>query len=120
MTDRDLSPRADKAFAFAQETAKQLITLSTAILAVSITFLKDIAPKGTPGTTWLHVAWVLLLVSTAFGIAALMTLAGNLERPQDPGRDSIYSPNIKLCAGAQALLFMTGLVSAIVFGIKAT
>ena len=120
MTDRELTARAEKAFAFAQETAKQLITLSAAFFAVTLTFLKDIAPKGTGGTTWLHFSWAAFLLSTVFGIAALMTLTGNLERPQDPERDSIYSSNIKVFAGGQALLFILALILAAIFGVKAT
>ena len=45
----EMEPRIEKAFAFAQETTKQLITLSTAVITLTITFLKDVvkaAPVG--------------------------------------------------------------------------
>src|SRR4051812_31594955 len=119
MTERILSSRAEKAFGFAQETAKQLITLSTAIFTITLTFLKDIAPKGVD-TTWLHFAWAAYLLSAFCGILTLMALAGNLERPPDPDRDSIYSGNIKTFAMAQAVLFSVALGLTLVFGIQAT
>src|SRR5690242_1048270 len=51
-----------KAFDFAQDVTKQLITLSTGVIALTITFLKDVATKAPSGALdFLHIAWVLFL-----------------------------------------------------------
>jgi len=120
MANRELSARAQKAFEFAQEATKQLITLSSAIFTVTLTFVKDIGTNQTASTTWLHFAWASYLLSTLCGVFTLLALSGNLERPQQAGVDSIYSPNIKIFSIGQALLFVMGLSLTLVFGIKAT
>jgi hypothetical protein len=119
MTPPDLSAREQNAFSFAQEVAKQLLTLSTAIFTLTLTFLKDAAGPAPKGKAYLELAWGCYLGSIAFGVLLLMALAGNLERAQ-AGSASIYSRNIKLAAGGQIMLFFAGLVLTLVFGVKAT
>ena len=55
-------------FDSASDLAKQLITVSTAILGLSITFLKDVV-KGTPmAHFWpLRVSWITYLLSIVCG-----------------------------------------------------
>ncbi len=118
MTDRELTSRAEKAFSFAQEVAKQQITLATGVVALTLTFLKDIAPEGTCRTP-LEIAWVLYVLSVIAGVVTLMSLTGNLERPAEEKRDSIYSGNIRVFAGAQAILFLLALIFTVVFGFGA-
>src|SRR4051812_12494568 len=108
MTTPDLSSRTEKAFAFAQETAKQLLTLSTGIFAITLTFLKDAAGAHPHGKAFLEFGWGCYLASILFGVMLLMTLAGNLERPQT-GTSSIYSTNIKAFASLQVGFFIAAL-----------
>lgn len=69
-----------KAFDFASDTTKQLITIATAIITLTVTFSKDIiggiddAPK-----TLLVVTWAFYIVSIFFGVLTLMTLTGTLQ-----------------------------------------
>jgi hypothetical protein len=119
MSAPDFTPRAEKAFSFAQEVAKQLITLSTGIFAITLTFLKDAAGPHPSGKSFLEIAWGCYLVSIVCGVLLLMALAGNLERPQST-TDSIYSRNIKLFACAQIILFLAALVLTLSFGLTAT
>lgn len=105
-----------KSFEFAQETAKQLITLGTGIIVLSIAFLADVAEDSRPdGVGYLHLAWLLFLVSIPFGILTLMSLTGNIARSTD-----IYAPNIKIMAGCQIVLFFAALALTVVFGVIAT
>ena len=56
------------------EAVKQLITLSVGVLALTVTFLKDILGDGRGNLTWpflLPVSWVLFLVTIYSGIVAL-------------------------------------------------
>jgi hypothetical protein len=114
----NLTSRAEKAFSFAQETTKQQITLSTGVMALTLTFLKDAAEKGASRTA-LEVSWVLFVVSILAGVKTLMCLTGNLERPNS-STDSIYSSNIRGFAGAQTLTFLAALVCMVVYGFSAT
>jgi hypothetical protein len=113
---RTLQPAVDKAFSFAQEAVKQTTTLATAIFTLTLTFQKDIAPKGTD-TTLLEVAWFAYLVSVLFGIFTLMNLAGQLEKSSQP---SIYAGGIKGCGIVHSLCFVVGLVLTLLYGLKAT
>lgn len=38
----DFNPQVEKAFDFAQEVTKQLITLATGVIALTITFLTEV------------------------------------------------------------------------------
>src|SRR5688500_20370603 len=64
-----------EAFTFASETTKQLIALTSAILALTITFAKDIFVT-VPfwSKVFLVVAWFVYIFSLLFGIATLGAL----------------------------------------------
>lgn len=107
------------AFEYASDLAKQLITLSTGVLAVSITFTKDILGGVPPrGVTALKVAWVLLLLSTLAGAWTLAALAGSLA-PIDGGGVAAIGWNVRYPAMAQELLFAAGVVFITGFGLAA-
>jgi hypothetical protein len=118
MAEAEWTARTEKAFSFAQDTTKQVITLSTAIFTLTLTFLKDVAPRGT-STTLLQFGWGCYIGSVVLGVATLMALTGNIERPQSPDAHSIYSRNITFLYGCQVLLFFAGLGLTFAFGVKA-
>ena len=110
----------EKAFEFAQESTKQILTLSTAILTLTISFQKDIVGGVPDGDRWaLKVAWVAYLLSIICGLATLMNLAGNLERPGDNREPSIYRGSIKLFSTLQVLTFGVGMAFTLWFGLIA-
>src|SRR5438128_9202307 len=76
-----MDERSKKAFDFASDATKQLISLSTGIIAVTITFSKDIvaASVSAGGKRVLMTAWVVYLISILCGIITLLNLTGNLE-----------------------------------------
>lgn len=116
-----MDERTQKAFDFAKETTKQLLTLSTGIIALTITFSKTFAENVPPqATIFLKLAWLAYLLSILFGIWTLMALTGTLE-PKDKSKDivSIWGGNVTVPAGLQVLTFLAGLVLIVVFGIKA-
>lgn len=104
----------------ANELAKQLITLATGILALSITFLKDILKNNSQGITWsLKAAWISYLVSVCFGIWTMMAITGTIFRIIDnPGTPMTYGTNISIPAFLQILAFVTATIFLIVYGAK--
>lgn len=58
------------------ELVKQLITLASGILALSITFTKDVLKTFPKSTILLKVSWLVYLLSICFGIWAMMAFTG--------------------------------------------
>ena len=113
-----MNSQIEKAFDFAQEVTKQLITLATGIIAITITFLTDVADLG-GNIGALKWAWIFYLISVIFGILALLSMSGNLERPRADKGPSIYAPNIVLGSLGQIVFFAVGLICTLVFGASA-
>ena len=116
-----------KAFDFAQETSKQLITLATAIIGLTVTFGKDFAGGVEGCARFLAIgSWVLFLLSILFGLMTLMAMTGSLEPKLDPKRaseppavPSVRGSNVIIPAAIQVFLFFLALVAAVWFGIIA-
>lgn len=131
-----------KAFDFAADTTKQLITIATAIITLTVTFSKDIlggadnAPK-----TLLVWTWAVFICSIICGVVTLMTLTGTLQpmkktepktpvpTPTTPPQTTtiptdeleninINNGNIRCFSISQALLFLTAIIMTGVFGYK--
>lgn len=69
-----------KSFDFAADITKQLITLSTAIITLTVTFSKDIVGVGDTLPKILLVwTWGIFILSIFFGILTLMALTGTLQ-----------------------------------------
>src|ERR1044071_2087514 len=70
-----------KAFDFAADTTKQLITLSSGIIVITVTFQKDVF-KDLPNEAKviLYISWLLYFLSILFGILTMMALTGTLEK----------------------------------------
>jgi hypothetical protein len=112
-TDGALSDRDAKTLDFAQELVKQLLTLATGIVTVTLTFfdqvLDEAARTGWPATL-LKVSWCVLALSICAGLLALMALTGGLaaRTPLD-----INSPQQRRFARVQASSFALGIGLAI-------
>jgi hypothetical protein len=74
-----LSEQRKAAFDYASDSTKQLITLATGIIAVSITFSTDVIGNTTAHRWALVAAWIVYVVSIVFGVWALLALTGTLE-----------------------------------------
>ena len=115
----DTGENSKEAFGFAQDTTKQVISLSTGILTISITFYKSISAIPSPGIGWcLALSWVLYLFSILFGVWTLLALTGSLEpaKKAEP-QPSITGKNITLPARLQIIAFVFGIVFTVTYGI---
>lgn len=121
-----------KAFEFASDTVKQLITLATGVIALTITFSSDFlssVPDGSkPFLMW---GWLAYFISILGGVWTMLALTGTLGRisPDGNGEEdtvkvkdipaSIYGPHIRIPSAIQILLFLVGTILIIIFGINA-
>ena len=105
-----------KSFDFATDTTKQLITLSTAVLALTITFAKDIL-GGTVGDLdrgLLAATWILYLISIVFGVLTMQALTHRIA-----SGGSVDDKAVRVVAIIQNLFFGAATLLIVIFGINA-
>lgn len=86
----------EKANEYAVESLKQIITLASAILALTTTFLKDVLGDGRQQATckWLvPVGWILLLVSIPSSWSAIVKAADEIGSNADAGKTYVFKSN---------------------------
>jgi ABC-type dipeptide/oligopeptide/nickel transport system permease component len=109
-------------FQSATDLAKQLISLATGSLALSITFAKDIVKTNVPVVTWpLKIAWIAWLLSICFGIWTMMAVTGMLFKiaeNADASKTVTYAANVSIPAFLQILMFLLGIALLILHGAK--
>jgi hypothetical protein len=108
-----------KAFDFAADATKQLLTLSTGILTLTIAFSKVIAdPVPFRARLFLVGAWACFLISIVFGVMTLLALTGTLDQqPQWAAPISIRGDNVRVPALLQIGWFILALLLTLIFGI---
>jgi hypothetical protein len=111
----------EKAFDFASESSKLLITLSTGVIAFMIAFLdKDSSMK--PGTTCekviLIISWLIFLFSAIVGVWTQLALTNVLEPKPKPTtfNPTIQEDKIKFPFKIQIILFVLGVAMTVLYG----
>jgi hypothetical protein len=112
-----------KQFEVAVDIAKQLITVSAAIITVTIAFSRDfvgIARMSGLDKVLAGSAWVLLLLSVVGGLWCLYAVNGTIEAVtrSSPEAKSIYDWNIAIPMGIQQVTFLLAIVVTVVFGVR--
>ena len=92
----------NKAFDYAVELTKQLITLATAIITAVVTLFDKAHVDAKLGGYGIKTALIIYLVSVIFGIFTLMALIGNAAG----NATSPYTPNLRFFSGVQIVLFL--------------
>jgi len=125
----NMDDQQKKAFDFASDLTKQVITLSSGIIAFTVTFSKDFVKlDSTPKSAiWvLTLAWMFYLISIIAGVITLMGLTGQLEpvaaKSVDKADKSEHTPKItastiRYCSGAQLIAFLLATIFVPVFGV---
>lgn len=120
-----------KAFDFSADLTKQIITLSTGIFTLTVTFSKDIIGSVESSNRYLLlISWILFIISILFGISTLMALTGNLdpmtknneddkESENKPKIYTITSSNVTSTAKLQVLTFIAALILTCWYGFSA-
>lgn len=118
---RTIDDGVKKAFDFAADLTKQLMTLATAILALIITFSKDFlapsspTPSGNLGSIvippdvkdWLIKSLAAFVISIFLGIIAYGQFTRVLQEDDVP---TVNDASTQICAVLQWIAFLTGLV----------
>lgn len=109
--------RKEKAFAFAADASKQMITLSTGIIALTVALLKDVVRDPAARTGALELAWLAFGLSVFFGLWFLLALTGSLGSSKITDDDlTINSSNARIPMWGQVICFGAGLILTIIFG----
>jgi hypothetical protein len=106
-----MTDRVKAAFTSAADLAKQLLTLGTAVLGVTLTFSKDLIDRIPEGERYrLERAWFLLALSLLAGTWGLMALTGALGSASKVADDdlSVYRNSIRIPFTLQIALFVLG------------
>jgi hypothetical protein len=135
-----LDDRTKTAFTFAQESTKQMITLATGVIALTITFSKDIAGSvDQSARAFMLLSWIAFLVSVVFGVWTMLALTGTLEPGPDASTEAgaanagatgvrsappaqqatIRGRNVTVPSMLQIVTFISGLLFAVVFAGRA-
>ena len=114
----DAEERNKLAFSLAGDSVKQVLTLSSAMLAFTVTFSTDVTEGATAADErWLWATWALLAVSILAGVVTLLSLVGVLGSPDST--PDVYADGVRKVAGAQMLAFAAALIAAAAFGVFA-
>jgi hypothetical protein len=110
---------AAKPFDYAADVTKQQLTLSTAVVTITVAFVKDIA-KNAPADARiaLYIAWGLFALAIIAGICTLLNLTGHVGGADDPAHKGIMADGIKLFATIQIVCFVVAIVGTIYFGAR--
>jgi hypothetical protein len=108
---KDFEEYQKKAFDFAADLTKQLITLSTSIVTVSLLFGGHFPKQSRLAPS----AWVFYLVSSILGLWTLMALTGILAPVKVPPKSFDLGFNVRLPSALQVIAFMIAIAITIRF-----
>jgi|ERR1035437_2194831 hypothetical protein len=109
-----MEKETEKAFDFAADLTKQLITLAAGIITVTVTFSADVPDLS---RRWAFAAWVAFLISVVCGLFTLMNLTGHLQLSQkDKTEPNIYDKKITWPGQFQIVAFLIGVLLTMLFG----
>ena len=115
--DNFMDDRTKAAFAGATEVVKNTLTLSTAVLTVSVGFAKDLNRTPTNFQAWvLEASWAALLLGVVGGVMTLMAITGTLARTEDPQAISLYCENIQRPMAIALFSFLAGIALTAAYG----
>ncbi|NQY43864.1 MAG: hypothetical protein HRT87_11035 [Legionellales bacterium] len=101
----------EKSFDYASQSIKQIITLSTAVLASSVMFSEKLSDEKVTTLLYLKFGWCFLLISILFGMFALFGLTSELIKDHCNDLPSIKSPIVRYPALLQASFFIFSLAA---------
>jgi hypothetical protein len=104
------------AFAAAQDVCKQIIAISTGMVAITVAFVNNLKSGGDLAD--LHDAWICAGLAVILGLLAMGSLTGILSRTGALKADAIYEQPARTLALFQMLAFLFALGFTISFGLS--
>ncbi|MFD1796644.1 hypothetical protein FQV27_13085 [Paracoccus aurantiacus] len=105
-----------KSFDFAADLIKQVLTLSSAIIAVTVSAAKFLFASASADVFQvMFISWASFIVCILFGFFAYMSLTGELARPKIPGAPHIYTGKIRFFMTIHLLAFFIGIIFVALF-----
>jgi hypothetical protein len=115
-----LDDQAKQAFTAVSDWTKQILTLSTGIVTLTIAFADKIfGALSTAEKAFLYIGWVIYAIAILAGVMVLGGLAGALGKTSDLKAEDVYGWNVRLFAMIQLGGFFFGTVALIIFGFLA-
>jgi hypothetical protein len=112
-----LDDQTKQAFTSATDWSKQILTLSTGIVTLMISFADKIFGDLSQGEKWfLYGSWVLYAVSIVGGVWFLSALTGTLASNSPVTQTDVYKANTRMPALLQLFAFILATVAIVVFG----
>jgi hypothetical protein len=107
-----------QAFDFAADSTKQLITVATGVVTVTVLFSRDL---DSASRWWALAAWVPLIISIGFGLFGLLALSGNLHNAAigEYRNPSLNEWDVNFFSLWQCILFLVGILFVLIFGVFA-
>ena len=106
---------AKDVFEAARDSTKQFLTLSTGIIALTVTFGGNfLSTAHTFYRLAAIFAWLSFFLSVFFGLWTLLSLTGTASK--EDSQVSIWSGNVRIPALGQVLTFLIGLFLTVIFG----
>jgi hypothetical protein len=109
---------SERAFDVVTEITKQVLTLATGIIALTITFFKDFSAHATATARGVMAcSWGMYVVSIVLGFMTLMASAGLQEQAgSDGNQPTIKARNLRLFGGAQLVSFFVAILLTVIAG----
>ncbi|MCU7247248.1 hypothetical protein [Pseudomonas koreensis] len=113
-----MDEQTTQAFSYTSDALKQMMTLSTGVLALEVTLLKDII-QSLPHIAYiaLGTSWVCFLLALLLGVVGMLAVTGSLSKDSKLSPASIYGSNIRIPALFQVIFFGLGMTLTVVFGV---
>jgi|ERR1051325_6470573 hypothetical protein len=110
----------EKSFEYAAETTKQVLTLSSGIIAVTVTFTHDITEPGSRATPLIAGAWLCFAIALFLGVLSFMAMTGLISRAvRYKTQPDLYARNLRIFASLQIAVFAIGIAMTVTFGVVA-
>ena len=114
---RAMDDQTKQAFTAASDWAKQILTLSTGIVTLTVAFADKIFGDLSDGERWtLWIAWALYIVAILGGVWVLSALTGTLARDTSLEARDVYNLNTALPAYVQLGSFVAATIAIVIFG----
>lgn len=106
-----------QAFDYLADSTKQMITVATGVVTITVLFSKDLQPDARKRALW---AWGLLIISVTCGMFTLFNLTGAMYEAAVSGKPpKLQGWDIRGFSVVQILAFLAGIIAVVVFGFHA-